>query len=439
MVITVSSLNQDDKNVTLGFEVRDTGIGINPEAQARLFHAFTQADGSNTRKYGGTGLGLVISKKLAALMHGDMQVRSEPGHGAVFSFTAKFEKQTNAHPSVEHLDLSGLRLLIVDDNATNREVVSQLASRWQMTSTPAEGGKEALEQMRAAAAKGVPFQLAILDMQMPEMDGAMLAHAIKADPALAVTRLVLLTSLGHALTPEEMKQSGIEVCVLKPVKEARLFAAAASVMARGEGELKARTQLLPTAISPPPAPVNGQPARILLAEDNVINQKVLLGMLRKLGHSANVAKNGREALAMRDQHPYEIILMDCQMPELDGYEATIAIRDRADDRRNVRIVAITANALLGEAEKCLAVGMDDYLSKPVRLDALRLTREVDAEVIFAANRACRLPACNLLRTFPSFCFCHRRCLAPSGGDRHDNVGSIRRCGPQNLAKRRRSV
>ena len=365
VVLTVFLVGHNGTPVTLGFEVRDTGIGIDPATQVRLFQPFSQADGSNTRKFGGTGLGLVISKKLATLMHGNLQVASEPGKGSVFSFTAEFERQA-AEMAPEHLDLGGTRLLIVDDNATNREIVEHHARAWRMPSASADGATRALELLREAAAAGAPFELVILDMQMPDVDGVMLARAIKADPAIAAARLVMLTSLGHPLGTAEMRETGIEACVLKPVKESRLFTAIAAVMARTE---KLATQRLPEVAVAPPEPARVA-ARILLAEDNVINQKVVLGMLRKLGHAADVVKNGAEALAALDQHAYELILMDCQMPELDGYEATGMIRARRDARAGVRIVAITANALLGESERCLAVGMNDYLSKPVRLDAL---------------------------------------------------------------------
>ncbi len=372
VVLTVSVLGQDEVNVTLGFEVRDTGIGIDPAAQQQLFQPFSQADGSNTRKFGGTGLGLAISKKLAALMQGDMQVASEPGKGSVFSFTAKFEKQAQVL-TPEHLDLSGTRLLIVDDNATNREILEHHARAWKMPSASASGAAPALELLRAAAGTASPFELVILDMQMPDVDGVMLARAIKADPAIARVRLVMLTSLGHPLGSVEMAQAGIEACVLKPVKESRLFAAIAAVMAHAEGSATAPRPLPASSSAEPIKTGANPPARILLAEDNVINQKVVLGMLKKLGHRVDVVKNGVEVLAALDSHPYEVILMDCQMPEMDGYEATAHIRTRTDSSAGTRIIAITANALLGESDRCLAVGMNDYLSKPVRLDALRET------------------------------------------------------------------
>jgi PAS domain S-box-containing protein len=369
VVITVSRVSETATHATLGFEIRDTGIGMDEKAQANLFQAFTQADGSTTRKYGGTGLGLVISKKLVGLMKGDIRVRSSPGVGSTFSFHAVFEKQTVAVNPVAQPDLIGLRVLIVDDNATNREILEHHTRAWKMKSDSAANGRQALELLRSAAATD-PYQLAILDMQMPEMDGLMLGQAIKSDPTIASTRLVMLTSLGNQLETADMKQAGIEACVLKPVKQSRLYNRLAEVMAGHVPVVAKPTQTgtlrttTPTAPKPTPAL-----ARILLAEDNVINQKVALGLLHNIGYRADVVKNGLEVLAALDSRPYDLILMDCQMPELDGYETTQRIRARGGD--GPRIIAMTANAMRGESEKCLAAGMDDYLSKPVRLETLR--------------------------------------------------------------------
>jgi len=372
VIVTVSRISETATHAVLGFEVRDTGIGIEPKAQERLFKAFSQADGSTTRKYGGTGLGLAISKKLVTLMNGEIKVTSEPGKGSSFSFTAEFEKQTIALKSVTHHDLTGLRVLIVDDNATNREILDHHTRLWKMRSGVAASGQQALEMLRGASGLD-PYELVILDMQMPEMDGLMLAKAIKADPAIATTRLVMLTSLGNQLDTEDMKEAGIEACVLKPVKQSRLFSRIAEVMAGHMPLLRKKTQTstmsLKSPITPPPN-LSRKPTRILLAEDNVINQKVALGLLNNIGYKADVANNGIEVLAALDLRPYDLVLMDCQMPELDGYETTHQIRAR-EDCASMRIIAMTANAMRGESEKCLEAGMDDYLSKPVRLEALR--------------------------------------------------------------------
>jgi len=373
VVVTVSPVSETPTHATLGFEVRDTGIGIDPKAQLRLFKAFSQADGSTTRKYGGTGLGLAISKKLIALMNGDVKVSSEPGKGSTFTFTAEFEKQTIALKSVVHQDLSGLHILIVDDNATNREILDHHTRLWKMRSALAQSGAEALEMLRAESNKD-PFELAILDMQMPEMDGLMLGSAIKGDPAIASTKLVMLTSLGNQMDAEAMKNAGIEACVLKPVKQSRLFNRIAEVMSGhrpmvGRKKTQTATLTMKTALTPP-ANHARKPVRVLLAEDNIINQKVALGLLANIGYGADVASNGIEVLAALDLRPYDLILMDCQMPELDGYETTQRIRQRADCS-SIRIVAMTANAMRGESEKCIEAGMNDYLSKPVRLESLR--------------------------------------------------------------------
>jgi len=351
--------------------VRDTGIGINEETQQRLFRAFSQADGSTTRKYGGTGLGLAISKKLVELMHGNIGVESTLGKGTTFSFNVEFEKQpeNTRHPS--HHDLANLHVLIVDDNATNREILDHYAQAWKMRNNCAENGEMALKMLRNAAATD-PYDLAILDMQMPNMDGLMLARTIKNDPLIAATRLVMLTSLGNHLDGAEMKAAGIEACVLKPVKQARLFDRLSQIM-DGHSPLKTAKVAVPV---PTPVPTPQQPnVRILLAEDNSINQMVALGLLQKMGYTADTAINGLEVIAALDRKTYDLILMDCQMPELDGYETTQRIR-ALPKHQSIRIVAMTANALRGESERCLAVGMDDYLSKPVRLETLRamLTR-----------------------------------------------------------------
>jgi two-component system sensor histidine kinase/response regulator len=374
VVVTVSRVSDTPTHATLRFEVRDTGIGIDAKAQAGLFKAFSQADGSTTRKYGGTGLGLAISKKLVALMNGEMKVTSELGKGSVFSFEADFEKQTIALKSAARHDLNDLRVLIVDDNATNREILDHHTRDWKMRSALAASGPQALEMLRADAATD-PFDLAILDMQMPDMDGLMLGREIKKDPKIAATRLVMLTSLGNQLDAEDMKAAGIEACVLKPVKQSRLFSRIAEILAnhtplaRKVGQTGS-VALKRMADTPMPATPATKPVRILLAEDNIINQKVAVGLLNNIGYKADVANNGMEVLAALALKPYDLILMDCQMPELDGYETTQRIR-ATPEYANLRIVAMTANAMRGESEKCIDAGMNDYLSKPVRLEALR--------------------------------------------------------------------
>jgi PAS domain S-box-containing protein len=366
VVVTVSKVGETDKHVILRFEVRDTGIGMDEGIQARLFQAFSQADGSTTRKYGGTGLGLVISKRLVALMHGQIGVESAVGKGTTFWFNVEFEKQTVNHKPVHRHDLANLHVLIVDDNATNREILDHYTQLWKMRNNSAENGEMALQMLRNAATHD-PYDLAILDMQMPQMDGLMLARKIKDDPVIARTRLVMLTSLGNHLDGAEMKAAGIEACVLKPVKQTRLFDRLAQIMS---GHLPMKAVKAGTARIPvKPIKPESHNIRILLAEDNSINQMVALGLLQKLGYTAEIATNGLEVIAAMEHTNYDIILMDCQMPELDGYETTQRIR-ASEKNNSTRIIAMTANALRGESERCLAVGMDDYLSKPVRLETL---------------------------------------------------------------------
>ena len=371
VVVTVSKVSETTDRVILNFEVRDTGIGIDKAAQARLFEAFSQADGSTTRKYGGTGLGLAISRKLVALMNGQIRIESEPGQGSTFWFHAEFEKQPVIAKATRQ-DLVDLKVLIVDDNATNREILTHYTLDWKMRNACAVDGKQAIIMLQQAVAADDPFDLAILDMQMPEMDGLMLAQQIKVDPGMAKTHLVMLTSLGNHLDAEEMKKAGIEACVLKPVKQSRLFERLSSVMATHVIRRTSRLSTGHVALTPTPpvAKAASKSLRILLAEDNRINQMVALGLLQNLGYTAALATNGLQVLEVLGRETYDLILMDCQMPEMDGYETTRRVREM-DLKPMPRIIAMTANAMRGESEKCLEAGMDDYMSKPVRLDTLR--------------------------------------------------------------------
>jgi two-component system sensor histidine kinase/response regulator len=385
IVVQVFKESETETHAVVRFNVQDTGIGIPPETQARLFQAFSQADGSTTRKYGGTGLGLAISKQLVAMMDGQIGVHSEPGHGSTFWFTTLLEKQAAdaKAPGRYGRDLFDLRVLVVDDNATNRQILSHQILAWRMRPGSAVGGDEALTVLRAAAAEGNPYGLALLDVQMPEMDGLTLARAIKADPAIAGTRLIVLTSLGQALTAGELDEIGIDAYVSKPVKPSRLFDCLVNAMGETT-DLSVFTKSVVAAFVPNPSDLNPQieKMRILLAEDNIVNQKVALGQLRKLRYRADSVANGLEVLAALQLAPYDIILMDCQMPEMDGYEATRAIRKQEQSlgkacpwKSPVYIIAMTANAMQGDREKCLAMGMDDYLSKPVRPLELRAALE----------------------------------------------------------------
>jgi two-component system, sensor histidine kinase and response regulator len=413
VIVRVTRDEETDTDVLLRVSVQDTGIGIAPEIQPRLFDAFTQADGSTTRRYGGSGLGLAISRRLVEMMGGRIGVESQPRRGSTFWFTARFGKQsepTMARRPVQDSFLHGVRVLIVDDNETNRTILHHQLSAWGMTDDCAADGPEALVKLREAARNGRPFPLAVLDMQMPDMDGLMLAHAIKADPALASTRLIIMTSLGQRHDCTTLQASGVARCLTKPVKQIQLFECVLSVMAdhlqamvtgrplrtgpddtgrHRRPDDTGRHRRPPIAAAMPVTPAAADTAdaadaaaasdtprprprgRVLLAEDNPVNQRVALHQLDRLGYMADAVGNGHEAVTALGQIPYDLVLMDCQMPEMDGYQATTAIRALEGGGRRTPIIAMTASALDGEMQKCLDAGMDAYISKPVKIDQLR--------------------------------------------------------------------
>jgi two-component system sensor histidine kinase/response regulator len=383
VVVWVGKESESATHTVLKFNVHDTGIGIPPGAQARLFEAFSQADDSTTRKYGGSGLGLAIAKRLVEMMQGEIGVQSKTGEGSTFWFTARLEKQVVNATATEDRDLDAVRVLVVDDNATNRQILFHQILAWKMQADSAPSGPEALQKLRKAVQDGNPYSLALLDIQMPGMDGLTLARAIKADSSIAGTRLVALSSLGQTCNAEQLKLANIETYLVKPVKQSRLFDCLVNTMDKAV----VRDTLAKTDLSAVPADssqLDPQPwkARILLAEDNHTNQLVVLGLLRKLGYRADTVANGLAALEALKSIPYDIILMDCQMPEMDGYDTTRAIRiwEQSSGRDSnckfpVHIIAITASAMQGDREKCLAAGMDDYLSKPIRFQELQTVLE----------------------------------------------------------------
>jgi PAS domain S-box-containing protein len=348
----------------LHFALRDTGIGIAKERIDRLFHSFSQVDASTTRRYGGTGLGLAISKRLSEMMGGTMWVESEAGRGSVFHFTVKAEAAAGPElpdASREHAQLGGKRLLVVDDNTANREVVKRQASSWGMVPRDTGSPTEALEWIR----RGDPFDAAILDMQMPEMDGLALAQEIRRFRDARVLPLVVLTSLGRR---EEDVHAGVDFAahLTKPIKASQLYEALMRVF--GEMSEEVRPGGIGVARGSE-APSRG-PLQVLLADDNAVNQQLALVLLEKMGYRADVATNGAEVLEALARRPYDVVLMDVEMPVMDGLEASRRINQERSPGQRPRIIAMTANAMQGDRETCLAAGMDDYLSKPIRREEL---------------------------------------------------------------------
>ncbi|MGI9121694.1 MAG: response regulator, partial [Rubrobacter sp.] len=358
---------------TVCFEVSDTGIGMTEEQRSRLFKPFTQADASTTRRYGGTGLGLAISKQLVLMMGGEIGVRSEPGVGSTFWFTTRLEKRSEDGRTapVPRAGLRDLRVLIVDDHETNRRILHKQITSWGMSDGMAEDAAEALELLRTAVENGEPYDLAVLDMQMPDMDGIQLARAISSDPAISSTRLVLLTSIGININ-EDARKAGVEVVLSKPVRQSQLHDSLATMLGT-PAETQARPPqggVRPASHATPAAEVRPSLGHVLLAEDYPVNQMVAIRMLERSGYRVDAVNNGREAVEALSNIPYAAVLMDVQMPEMDGYEATAEIRRREGSARHTPVIAMTADAMQGDREKALAAGMDDYIAKPVRHEEL---------------------------------------------------------------------
>jgi CheY-like chemotaxis protein/HPt (histidine-containing phosphotransfer) domain-containing protein len=343
-------------------EVRDTGIGISPELQKQLFNPFVQADGSLTRRYGGTGLGLAIARQLTELMGGSIGVESTAGQGSTFSLTLPLA-QLAVTPVASQRGLDGVRLLVVDDNATNREILLQQTASWGVTAEAVPDAQAALVQLGRDGA--ADFDLVILDLMMPGMDGLTLARLIRDNPRHARLRLLLLTSV---IEPTDADVSGaVDAVLTKPIRSEHLRECVATLLGRG------RRRALPRQLKlVEPAGLIG--ARVLVAEDNVVNQEVAAAFLGELGCTVTLAGDGEQAVAMVRGQSFDLVLMDCMMPRLDGYGATGAIRELETSepaRRRLPIIALTASAQQGERERCLAAGMDDFLTKPLALADLR--------------------------------------------------------------------
>lgn len=367
VVLRVTSGEQDEDQVELRFEVRDTGIGIRPEECTRIFDPFTQEDGSSTRRHGGTGLGLALCKLLTELMHGEIEVQSEPGAGSTFSFTARFQMLAQAADGsalTQRDDLFGLRALVVDDNPTNRTIALRHLEAAGVSAVPAGCGETAVQLVNEAFLAGDPFDIVLLDMAMPDMDGLQVGQQLTADPAHAQLPIVLMSSVGQINDSERLHSAGIVDQLVKPVSQEELLSSIERVM----------TQVEAAAVATPRG-ADGRATRarrVLVVEDNAVNQQVTVRMLEKLGFRADVASNGEEAVEACRRLPYGVVLMDCQMPGMDGLEATRIVRELNSAAAEMPIIAMTAHALDDDRRRALDAGMNDYLCKPV--SAERLTR-----------------------------------------------------------------
>ena len=382
IVVDVQVQEKTDQDVLLHFAVRDTGIGIPPEKQQAIFEAFSQADNSTTRKYGGTGLGLAITTQLVSLMGGRLWVESVEGQGSVFHFTARLGIGTPAAPRpAATVGIQGLPVLVVDDNATNRRILEEVLTNWRMEPTVVAGGAEALAEMARARYAGRPYALVLLDAMMPDMDGFRLAEEVGHTPGLAGVTLMMLSSAGQSEDAARCRSLGVAAYLTKPVKQSDLLDTIMTTLDH------AAHPALAHAAAHPTLPAAGCPLRLLLAEDNAVNQRLAVRLLEKRGHSLTVAVNGREAVDALARDHFDVVLMDVQMPEMDGFEATAAIRER--ERReggHVPIVAMTAHAMKGDRERCLAAGMDGYVSKPLQpQDLFQVVEETCARLARTAE------------------------------------------------------
>lgn len=372
VVVRVEKIAEEGDERAFRFGVEDTGIGIAPHVKEHIFKVFSQADSSTTRKYGGTGLGLAISRQLVELMGGEIGVESEPGQGSVFWFTVKFSCRPDSeekHAEKNMDNLLGMRLLIVDDNATNREILENQVRSWGVTSAAVESGPQGLELLRKTAAQGAPYDVVLLDWHMPEMDGIELARQIRNDKSISDICLVMLSSAPFDDQASQATKEGVDLYLTKPVRQSLLFNALLSLMEKNEDGSRAY-QDGSAGLSSGLVVFD---AHILLVEDNLINQDVCRQMLRKMQCRVDTAENGMEAVEAASGGKYDLILMDCHMPEMDGFTATREIRRIEADGGKVRvpIIALTGDVQMGIREQCQAVGMDDYLSKPFYMDDLQ--------------------------------------------------------------------
>jgi signal transduction histidine kinase/DNA-binding response OmpR family regulator len=374
VTLRIACEEETAEQALLHFSVSDTGIGIALEKQRTIFEAFTQADGSMTRTYGGTGLGLAISSRLVRMMGGEIWVESQPGLGSAFHFRARFALQQNLPKAIEPAGpemLHGLSALIIDDNATNRRILQEMLLGWGLRPSTADSGKKGVAMLEEAKARGNPFQLVLLDAQMPEVDGFWVANRIKQEPDLAGAVVIMLTSAGLRGDAARCRELGIKAYLPKPIRRADLLDAIKLVL--GSADQPEEKVPLVTMHS---LRQHRSRLKILLAEDNVVNQTLAVRVLEKRGHAVVVAATGRAAFEAFEQQPFDLILMDVQMPEMNGLEATAAIRRKEESTgKHIPIIAMTANAMSGDKELCLEAGMDDYLAKPIQTKELFATIE----------------------------------------------------------------
>lgn len=372
ILVEAQTLIDRPDDCIIRFSVKDTGTGISAEAVTNLFQPFSQADSSTTRKHGGTGLGLVIAKQIVDLMDGEIGFESNEGGGAHFWFTARLEKQKTGtkEPRVYGM-LEGIRALVVDDNATNRMALRYQLDTWGVVNDLADSGKEALAMLRETRKAGLSYDIALIDMCMPDMDGLELAEIIKSNPALGSPKTVILSAIGDIMSTEEIHARGVTEIHNKPVRQSALYECIRRLVGKGGSATKAQDM----GIDAP----RKLPASILLVEDNLVNQEVARHILEKIGCDVDIACNGREAVRAASAKNYDLIFMDCEMPEMDGFEATQAIRKSGELKASARIaaqprtpiVALTAHAIDGVRDKCISAGMDDYMTKPFRIEQIR--------------------------------------------------------------------